>query len=201
MSDYRRAKIEGGTYFFTVITQERQPLLTRDEVRQALREGIQEVQQSLPFTIEAWVLLPDHLHTIWTLPEGDANYQARWAIIKRAVTKRCTSTVSDENQINMVRKTHPTSSGHQLSSSMQDRGEGGFWQRRFWEHVIRDEADFQRHMDYLHFNPVKHGYVKTWLIGLIPLSTGLSPKEYTRPIGVVVLMGIPRIISANDYGA
>jgi putative transposase len=161
MPEYRRAIIAGGTYFFTVTTQDRLPLLTSDEVRQTLREGLQEVRQSLPFIVEAWVLLPDHLHTIWTLPEGDADYQARWAIIKRAVSKRCIHEISDENPSNMVRKTHPTLSDNKLSASMQKRREGGFWQRRFWEHAIRGDEDFQRYMDYLHWNPVKHGYVKT----------------------------------------
>jgi putative transposase len=148
MPEYHRVIIEGGTYFFTLVTQNRLPLLTQDMVRQALRESIHEVRQSLPFKIDAWVLLPDHLHTIWTLPDGDANYQARWAIIKRGVSK-----------INMVRKTHPTLSDKELSPSMQKRREGGFWQRRFWEHAIRDEEDFHRHLDYIHWNPVKHGYV------------------------------------------
>ncbi len=148
MPEYRRSIIAGGTYFFTAVTQDRLPILTCDEVRLVLREVIQEVRQSLPFIIEAWVLLPDHLHTIWTLPEGDANYQARWAIIKRVVSK-----------IDMVRKTHPTYPDNNFSASMQKRRERGFWQRRFWEHAIRDDEDFQRHMDYIHWNPVKHAYV------------------------------------------
>jgi putative transposase len=128
-------------------------------VRQALREGIQEVRLSLPFTIEAWVLLPDHMHTIWTLPDGDANYQARWAIIKRTVTRRCTGLLAKGKE-DLVRKTHPTFVGNELNTSIQSRREGGLWQRRFWEHAIRDEEDFRRHMDYLHYNSVKHGYVK-----------------------------------------
>jgi putative transposase len=160
MPEYRRVIISGGTYFFTVVTRDRLHLLICEEVRQALREGIQEVRQSLPFFIEAWVLLPDHLHTIWTLPKGDANYQARWAIIKRTVTKHCLPKVLNEKPINMVRKTHPTFPDNTLSPSMQKRKEGGFWQRRYWEHSIRDEEDFHRHLDYLHWNPVKHGYVK-----------------------------------------
>jgi len=98
MPEYRRASIEGGTYFFTVVTQNRQSLLTEVSVREALREGIQEVRQSLPFIIEAWVLLPDHLHAIWTLPDGDANYQARWAIIKRKVTKNCTGLLAQQRE-------------------------------------------------------------------------------------------------------
>ncbi len=116
------------------------------EIRQALREGINNVRQLMPFTIEAWVLLPDHLHTIWTLPEHDDRYAARWAVIKSCVTKRCGRLVD---------------SGVQVNISRRKRREGGIWQRRFWEHAIRDEPDFHRHLDYIHWNPVKHGYVKT----------------------------------------
>lgn len=141
-----------------MVAQGRQPILTREELREALREGIREVRQSLPFIIEAWVLLPDHLHAIWTLPEGDANYGSRWAVIKRMVTRRCCGAFH-EREVAAVRETHPTDSRHILSASMQKRREGGLWQRRFWEHTIRDEEDFRRHMDYLHYNPVKHGYV------------------------------------------
>ncbi len=83
MSDYRRSNIAGGTYFFTVVTHERRPILTTEAVRAVLREAIQQARTTLPFQIEAWVLLPDHLHCIWTLPQGDANFSARWAIIKR----------------------------------------------------------------------------------------------------------------------
>ncbi|MEW6658549.1 MAG: transposase [Thermodesulfobacteriota bacterium] len=144
MPEYRRTKLKGGTYFFTVVTFGRQPILTHDQVRAAMREGIQEVRQSLPFTIEAWVLLPDHLHTIWTLPENDDNYGSRWAVIKRIVSKRCGSLEGMRVPV---------------SSSRGNRGEGPFWQRRFWEHCIRDELDLQRHLDYIHWNPVKHGYV------------------------------------------
>jgi len=100
----------------------------------------------MPFTVEAWVLLPDHLHTIWTLPEHDAGYAARWAVIKSCVTKGCGRLFG---------------SGKKVNISRSNRKEGVFWQRRFWEHVIRDEADFHRYLDYLHWNPVKHGYVKT----------------------------------------
>jgi putative transposase len=145
MPEYRRIKIKGGTYFFTVVTFGRQPILINDHVRAALREGIQEVRQSMPFTIEAWVLLPDHLHAIWTLPENDANFASRWAVIKRTVSRRCGSL--NEN-VASVKESHAK------------RGEGGIWQRRFWEHLIRDEVDLQRYLDYLHWNPVKHGYVK-----------------------------------------
>lgn len=99
----------------------------------------------MPFEIEAWVLLPDHLHTIWTLPEDDDNFGSRWAVIKRIVGKRCSS-------LGGIRR--------QVSDSRSKRGESPFWQRRFWEHCIRNELDFQRHLDYIHWNPVKHGFVK-----------------------------------------
>ena len=145
MPEYRRVKVKGGTYFFTVVTFRRRPILTHDHIRAALREGIQEVKQSLPFTIEAWVLLPDHLHTIWTLPENDDNFASRWAIIKRAVSERCC---------------YPDCVVGSIADSRSKRGEKSIWQRRFWDHLIRDELDFHRHLDYLHWNPVKHGHVK-----------------------------------------
>jgi len=145
MPDYRRIIIKGGTYFFTVVTFGRQPILTHDHVRAALREAIQEVRQSLPFSIEAWVLLPDHLHTIWTLPEDDDNFGSRWAVIKRIVSKRCGFLEEISGSI---------------SNSRSKRGEGQIWQRRFWEHYIRDESDFERCFDYIHWNPMKHGYVQ-----------------------------------------
>jgi putative transposase len=129
MPEYRRIKIKGGTYFFTVVTAGRQPILMDDHVRAALREAIKEVRESLPFTIEAWVMLPDHLHAIWTLPENDDNLASRWAIIKTTVSTRCRS-------LDGVRGS--------IDDSHRKRGERGIWQRRFWEHLIRDELDFQR---------------------------------------------------------
>jgi len=144
MPEYRRVKSKGGTYFFTVATHRRRPILTIEIVRQALRQGIQRARQTLPFKIEGWMLLPDHLHAIWTLPPDDDNYAARWAIIKRQVSKLPSSQWDNLGQI---------------TDSRAKRQESGFWQRRFWEHQIRDDLDFERHMDYLHWNPVKHGYV------------------------------------------
>jgi putative transposase len=145
MPEYRRIKTAGGTYFFTLVTHLRRPILTNEIVRQALREGIQRARQTLPFQIEAWVILPDHLHAVWTLPPEDNNYAARWAIIKRQVSTLYGKQFSEIGE---------------LSESKQKRKESGVWQRRYWEHQIRDDLDFQRHMDYLHWNPVKHGYVR-----------------------------------------
>jgi putative transposase len=145
MPEYLRIRVKGGSYFFTVVTFGRRPFLIDDHVRSALRKGIQEVRQSLPFSVTAWVLLPDHLHAIWTLPENDDNFGSRWAVIKRIVSRQCGYLAGNDGLIN---------------ESSAKRGETGIWQRRFWDHLIRDDLDFQRHLDYLHWNPVKHGYVK-----------------------------------------
>ena len=142
--NYRRATMHGGTYFFTVVTYRRQQFLCNNDVRLALRNGIEKTRQSLPFDIDAWVLLPDHLHCIWTLPPGDADFGKRWGLIKRHVSNHCRDLKRD-NWIN---------------ESKQKRRESTLWQRRFWEHQIRDERDYKHHVDYIHFNPVKHGVVE-----------------------------------------
>jgi putative transposase len=144
MSEYRRANIKGGTYFFTVVTHQRQKLLLDDGVRVALREGIEKTRTTFPFQIIAWVLLPDHLHCIWTLPDGDADFSKRWGMIKRHVSQHCAHLLKDEDR---------------PSPSQLKRHESNFWQRRYWEHQIRDEADMARHVDYIHWNPMKHGLV------------------------------------------
>lgn len=143
MSNYRRASIAGGTYFFTVNAFRRMPVLTEAPVRASLREAIRQARDIHPFDIDAWVLLPDHLHCIWTLPEGDADFSIRWAKIKRHVSRECGAEFGL----------------HNLSESRNKRREAGLWQRRFWEHQIRDDMDFARHVDYIHWNPVKHGLV------------------------------------------
>lgn len=143
MPNYRRANITGGTYFFTVNTLRRLPILTEPPVRAALREAIRQTRAIHSFDIDAWVLLPDHLHCIWTLPEGDADFSIRWAKIKRYVSKECRAEFGAQD----------------LSESRNKRREAGLWQRRFWEHQIRDDADLARHVDYIHWNPVKHELV------------------------------------------
>jgi putative transposase len=144
MPDYRRAPVAGGTYFFTVVTFERQPLLTGDAVRHALRSAIEQTRSGHPIQIDAWVLLPDHLHCLWTLPAGDAGFSRRWSMIKRLTTRQL------QGKTGFL----PATNG-----SRNRRGESTLWQRRFWEHQIRDEFDYRRHMDYVHWNPVKHGHV------------------------------------------
>jgi putative transposase len=143
MPEYRRAKIPGGTYFFTVKTFQRKPILTQEPYRIALRHAIIQVRDILPFESIAWILLPDHLHTVWQLPESDANFSLRWSLIKQRVTRQCADETASAS----------------ITRSGQKRREGTIWQRRFWEHVIRDNTDLERHIDYIHYNPVKHGYV------------------------------------------
>ncbi|MEW5757287.1 MAG: transposase [Pseudomonadota bacterium] len=142
MSHYRRARTAGACYFFTVVTYRRQPILCDDAVRHALRDAIMRVRDTRPFTIDAWVLLPDHLHCIWTLPPGDADFSTRWNMIKRRVSVICSAGYKRTEW---------------LSASKRNHRESTLWQRRFWEHQIRDETDFMRHVDYVHYNPVKHG--------------------------------------------
>jgi putative transposase len=143
MATYRRALTPGATYFFTVNTYQRQTVLTERPFYAALKQSLREVKAMHPFTIEAFVLLPDHLHCLWSLPEGDADYALRWNLIKRQVSQQTRECLDAP-----------------LTRSRQQRRELELWQRRFWEHLIRDEQDFARHVDYIHWNPVKHGYVK-----------------------------------------
>lgn len=145
MPNYRRYRVPGGTYFFTVnLLERRLDLLVRhiDDLRDAVRA----TKRDRPFHIDAWVVLPDHMHAVWTLPPGDDDFSNRWKSIK----------------IRFVQKLPRTERRSKVRSA---KGERGIWQRRFWEHVIRDDRDYENHMDYLHFNPVKHGYVnfvKDW---------------------------------------
>ena len=138
MSDYRRCFIPGGCYFFTVVTYRRQPLFEHASRVELLREAIREVKGQRPFEIQAMVVMPDHLHAVWQLPDGDADYSSRWRDIKHAVSSR-------------------------IEAPVNRRGEKAVWQRRFWEHAIRDEEDWRRHVDYVHYNPVKHGMVSAAL--------------------------------------
>ena len=147
MSNYRRDITPGGTWFFTVVTHQRKQLLNHESVRTALRTAITTTRATHPFRIDAWVLLPDHLHCIWTLPEDDHDFSTRWSMIKRLTSKAfCDITVGCAAR-----------TGHQ-SASRNRRRELPFWQRRFWEHAISSEEDFDRHCDYIHFNPVRHGH-------------------------------------------
>jgi putative transposase len=141
---YRRSRIRGGTFFFTVVTFNRQKVLASGEVVDKLRKAFIKVKEGHPFEIEAAVVLPDHIHCIWTLPEGDCDYSNRWRLLKSYFTRSMDSPT----------QLHPINS-HSL------KHEQTLWQRRFWEHSIRDDNDFIRHVEYIHYNPVKHGLVST----------------------------------------
>ena len=139
MTSYRRNFLPGGSYFFTVNLWDRRSGLLTEHV-DALRVAFRETRARHPFEIDAIVILPDHLHAIWTLPEGDADFALRWRLIKAAFSRALPR-------------------GEAVSRSRADKRERGIWQRRYWEHTLRNEADVARHVDYIHFNPVKHGHV------------------------------------------
>ena len=176
MPNYRRADIPGGTYFFTLVSYRRQKILCNENIRIALRDAIVTTRTKLPFTIDAWVLMPDHLHTIWTLPENDNAYSVRWSMIKRLVTQRVAGDdgahgapygLSSDGgngviDVGCAVRTGVDSNAHgscEVSASRLKRREGNIWQRRFWEHQVRDQDDLNRCLDYLHGNPLKHGHV------------------------------------------
>ena len=137
---YRRARTKGGTYFFTVVTHKRRKILCEPENVSLLRLIFKEVMDNHPFTIDAIVLLPDHLHCILTLPVDDRDFSGRWRLLKGSFSRRCDARYKGE-----------------LSAARKNKKEQAVWQRRFWEHVIRDERDFINHVEYIHYNPVKHG--------------------------------------------
>jgi putative transposase len=129
----------GATWFFTVALAERRSNRLLVERVDTLRGAFRHVQTHRPFRVDAIVILPDHLHCVWTLPPGDAEFSLRWGLIK-------------------ARFSRAIPAGERRTESRMTRGERGIWQRRFWEHLIRDEDDFARHVDYIHWNPVKHGH-------------------------------------------
>lgn len=175
MTTYRRNFVAGGTYFFTVNLAERRSRLLTDEIT-LLRTAFRYARLRHPFAIDAIVVLPDHLHTIWTLPGGDADFAVRWQLIKATFSRRLPR-------------------GERASASRLRKRERGIWQRRYWEHTIRDEADFARHVDYIHFNPVKHGHVEhagAWpfssfhrmaRLGLYPENRAADAKDQESPFG------------------
>ncbi len=127
MSDYRRLYLSGGLYFFTAVTAHRYPFFAQPHAVEIVRVAFRDVMRRRPFRLEAVVILPDHLHCLWQLPEGDSDYSNRWKMLKGYVTRHLPGV------------------------------DGTVWQPRYWEHLIRDADDLQRHLDYIHFNPVKHG--------------------------------------------
>lgn len=140
MPNYRRRWRDGATYFFTVVTFERRPLFESAAAVGLLRQAMAVERSSHPFEVDGGVVLPDHTHFVWTMPDGDCDYSSRIGRIKVAFTKAYRDAVGGIGE------------GRQ-------RGYADVWQPRFWEHVIRDRDDYNRHLDYIHYNPVKHGYV------------------------------------------
>jgi putative transposase len=145
MADYRRVFVAGGTYFFTVNLADRGSRRLTDHIDR-LRTAFRYARERHPFALGAIVVLPDHLHAIWTLPEGDADFPLRWRLVKTVFSAG-------------------VSRSEAVSRSRAGKGERGIWQRRYWEHAVRDQTDFNRHVDYIHYNPVKHGHaarIKDW---------------------------------------
>ncbi len=139
---YRRTFIPGGTFFFTVVTERRRKLFNDENNIELLRQAFRKIREKHPFTIDAMVILPDHLHSIWTLPPETTDYSTRWRLIKTWFSKHCAAELRREP--NQARKR---------------KRQQAIWQHRYWEHCLRDETDFSRHVEYIHYNPVKHGYV------------------------------------------
>jgi putative transposase len=140
MPRYRRAEIKGGAFFFTLALADRSSNLLVQEIDR-LRRSYKKMQERLPFETVAICILPDHLHALWQLPEGDADFASRWSFLKSGFSRGLPAATS-------------------RSKSKTAKREKGIWQRRYWEHSIRDEADLERHVDYIHYNPVKHRLVK-----------------------------------------
>jgi putative transposase len=167
MVRYRRNFVSGGTFFFTVTLADRRSTALADHVV-VLREAFRVTRRAHPFTVDAIVILPDHLHAIMALPQNDADFSTRWALIKR----RFTESVSKAGSV----------------VARYRNGEHALWQRRFWEHTIRDDRDFERHADYVHYNPVKHGLVSR--VSGWPYSSfhryvrnGLLPEDWGGDVG------------------
>jgi len=163
MPDYRRYRVPGGTYFFTINLLERPSDLLVRRI-DALRQAVRRTRRERPFAIDAWVVLPDHMHCIITPPEGDDDFSIRIKAIKIRFARAIPAT-------------------ERRFGTRVARGEQAIWQRRFWEHAIRDDNDYARHMDYVHFNPVKHGYVtfaRDWPFATFHrlVQTGLYPADW-----------------------
>ncbi|MGH8454240.1 MAG: REP-associated tyrosine transposase [Nevskiales bacterium] len=165
MRTYIRARIPGALYFFTLTLAERRNNALLIEHVSALRDAFRQTRREHPFDIKAVVILPDHLHCLWWLPPGDCDYSTRWRLIKGRFSAALPA-------------------GERISASRQRKRERGIWQRRYWEHVIRDERDYERHIDYIHFNPVKHGFVEKaghWQYSSFHrwVERGVYPRDWT----------------------
>jgi putative transposase len=170
MSEYRRWMVPGGTFFFTVVGYERRLIFEEERQVRLLGDVMRDVRGEAPFRTIAIVVLPDHLHCIWTLPLLDADYPTRWKRIKRDFTVSFLGAGGDD---------------HRVSDERHARGERGVWQRRYWEHVVEDENELECLCDYIHYNPVKHGYVSSpgewpWSSFARFVASGHYPPEWGR---------------------
>jgi putative transposase len=169
MVAYRRNFVAGGTFFFTVTLVDRRSSLLVDHIA-SLRAAFRATRKERPFSIDAVVILPEHLHIMFTLPSGDSDFSGRWRRIKSLFTRQVVACG--------------------ISIKRNDKGEYTLWQRRFWEHTIRDEADFARHADYIHYNPVKHGLVPQviqWPYSSFHsyVCQGILPRDWAGTVGAV----------------
>ena len=173
---YRRAFVSGGSFFFTVVTEKRRPVLASAAAVEVLRMAFRAVRASRPFEVNAMVVLPDHLHCILTLPPNDADFATRWRLIKTWFTKHGDAALrSEPNQARRAKR------------------EQALWQHRYWERVLRDARDFTRHVEYIHFNPVKHGLVTSaieWPYSSFRryVEAGVYPRDWGR--GVMDFEGV-----------
>jgi len=174
MPNYRRARVPSGSFFFTLVTDDRVPLFDDAFGRRAFGTLLRRAKRRWPFTINAVVLLPDHLHVIWSLPPGDTDYSKRLGWIKKEFSKGWLAAGRSEQPV---------------TNGMSRQGRRGVWQPRFWEHAIESEDDFERHFDYVHYNPVKHRLARCprdwpwssfhrWVrAGVYPLNWGCASRQ------------------------
>lgn len=163
---YRRVFRPGGTYFFTAVTFNRKHIFIDEGSVELLRQAFRYTMVNHPFSIYAAIIMPDHIHMVWTLPADSDDYPTRWRLIKSYFSKNYQPTTSDP-----------------VTDSRMLKGEKTIWQRRYWEHLIRDEEDLQRHVDYIHYNPVKHGLAKSpavWKYSSIHsfIQSGIYPVDW-----------------------
>ncbi len=171
---YRRTFTPGGTFFFTVVTEAQRPIFAHSEAIDRLRNAFRSVRPARPFQMDAIVIMPDHLHCIWTLPPDDADFATRWRLVKTAFTKQCAPALRISPNPARIAK-----------------HEQAIWQHRYWEHLIRDDNDYARHVDYIHYNPVKHGLAQSPIdwpyssfsryveAGFYPPDWGQNPLTFT----------------------
>jgi putative transposase len=142
--EYRRVYVKGGTYFFTLVTFNRRPIFSNQRSIEILNDAFQYTAERMPFEVVASAILPDHMHFVWTLPEKSCDFSTRWRLIKSHFTSHWSHHGNFSKCASRIRK-----------------DEKDVWQRRFWEHLIRNDFDLTRHIEYIHYNPVKHRYVNS----------------------------------------